>query len=62
MSLVIRACRPRGVYEGVVQVLLDVVDHPLFELDSVPGEQTNACCSLFHDRLVARPERIGQIL
>jgi hypothetical protein len=62
MFLVIRTPRPSGVGERFVDVLLDVLDHPLFELGSVLGEQANAGRSLLHNRLVAGPEGTDEIL
>jgi hypothetical protein len=53
MSGIVRAPWPTGIRKTVVHVLLNVIDHALFEISFVIREQTNAGRSHFDNGLVA---------
>lgn len=58
----IRASRPRGVHEAVMEVLLNVVHDLLLEIGRAVAEQTNTRRGLFHDRFVARSDSVRNVL
>lgn len=56
-----RAARPTGVNERVVEILLNLVDHLLFEVHGVMRKQPNTRDSFFDHRFMAVPDGSGEI-
>ena len=53
--------RPTRVDEGIVQILLNVVNHPPLEFRRVIGEHSNAAGRLLNRRFMARADRLLKI-